>query len=459
MSCVINPESKISENAWIAPALIVIGISLRLLAAIPLASIPLVGDTSAYHEFAIQIRSGTEIDYWWPPGLSLYLIPFHVIFGTGRLVSILAMIPWYLLASIFLYRLTVRIGNRKAGQVALALFAFWPTLVFLSIIPSTHFPLAALLLVAVDLLFTIKDSSTAKTRHLVLLGLCLGAATLVRPSTFLLAITVPLMSPLLGKKSKPLLIAPIVALLVLAPWLIEARRSMGYWIPVNQHNARNLFLGNNQWTPLYKTWFFGSHFSDEKGVPSELSELEQEIQAYPQEERNAVYMKKVVDHILARPDLFLLRSFNRARCFFAFDTLTGTILIKEVGIPLAGGLGIIAIDAAFYFPVMLFAIPSLLFLGAKVDKRIAQIILAVVLGYTLPYWIAFSHPTYHLPVLPLFLILASVLVGFLLSGNWSIRGDLIPRMKSRAVILIYSIFLYIQLEWIFVMFSRIQPLP
>jgi hypothetical protein len=77
--------------------------------------------------------------------------------------------------------------------------------------------------------------------------------------------------------------------------------------------------------------------------------------------------------------------------------------------------------------------------------------------YAIPYWISFSHPTYHFPVVPLFGIPALIFVEKWLESR--LKGIPMPLLpfgrKKRSFLLASLIFFYIQIEWVSVMWSRI----
>ena len=89
----------------------------------------------------------------------------------------------------------------------------------------------------------------------------------------------------------------LAALLPIGAWLVHAHAMTGRFVPINSANTVNFFFGNNPYTPLYKTWWFGSHEPGEPGVPPEYTALEERIRAAPPEERERLYRDQALAHI------------------------------------------------------------------------------------------------------------------------------------------------------------------
>ena len=95
---------------------------------------------------------------------------------------------------------------------------------------------------------------------------------------------------------------------------------------------------------------------------------------------------------------------------------------------------------------------SFSFLAPSYDlqKKTTRLLIAFMLIYALPFLISFSHPTYHMPMVPLLLLPASVFVSGYLQGKVKIDGAALRKKWKFLVLLL--IFLAIQIEWIVQMF-------
>ncbi len=166
------------------------------------------------------------------------------------------MIPWYLAFSAVLFALVMRIGGRRAANIALWVFALYPTFIYHSVVPLTQLPVAACLLLVALLILVLRGRQSLSIPAGI--GAALGAAVLMRPSVVFLALGVPIFIMVRWRSVKGGLVALGVAAALVAPWLLKAKAMTGDFVFVNYATSRNLYVGNNEWTPLYKTWWFGS---------------------------------------------------------------------------------------------------------------------------------------------------------------------------------------------------------
>ncbi len=126
----------------------------------------------------------------------------------------------------------------------------------------------------------------------------------------------------------------------------------GRFVFINNANSQNIFYGNNPWTPLYRTWWYGSH-KEPGDMPPEFEAAMTQINHGDPRQRDALFVKTAMDHIKARPDLFLLRSVNRVRVFMGFDTFTSAQVARSN--KKLGAL-VLAIDAGLYLLVTMLAL-------------------------------------------------------------------------------------------------------
>jgi len=436
-----------------------IGIVLRIGLLAALADNPLFGDAGAYHSWALKILHEDSFDPFLPPGLPYYLAVCYWIFGESELVGKASMLVLWLVFSLVLFFYLRRLSSRKAANLALGFFTFYPTFVIQSVWPLTQLPVAVLLLCVIYSLDVIADK-----RRLVsaVIGLLLGFVALVRPSSILLAFLIPLWILYRYRAGgiKMVSVLIVAAFIPIACWLAKVHDMTGRWVFISYNNSMNLYLGNNEYTPLYKTWWFGSHGAGDVDVPEDFTRKLDSLRTQPRHLRDKLYYSLALNHICSRPDLFALRTLNRIRCFFAFDSATATNALKRFKVEKILGLGILGLDAFSYCMIML---PGLLFLFLFRDSYISSerltILVGIIFVYSAPYWIAFSHPTYHFPVVPLFAVAAAVFWVSVLEKPGAYEKVIRSLKSSLAFWLLILAFIYIQVEWIFVMYSRYSALP
>jgi hypothetical protein len=159
----------------------------------------------------------------------------------------------------------------------------------------------------------------------------------------------------------------------------------------------------------------------------------------PPLQSSAEFQRLAIGYIRDEPGVFVLRTLNRVRCFFGFDTFTSANLRSS------GSLGrrlfpiSIALEASLY---LLIAGPAFFWVAAA---RIAfwkqwttWLVGGAILLYAAPYWLSMSHPTYHYPIV--------VPMAFLALLAWrSSRTSGFSRIRGVLAVLALA---GIQAEWV-----------
>jgi len=447
-----------STTAWI----VILGLAVRLVYFFPIAHRPLASDAASYYRMAADLAQGRHFIPFWPPGLPLYLAMTFKVFGASESVARLAMLPIYLVLSYALYRLSLSLASEHAaGNLALLPLSFAPGMICASVEPTTELPSAMLLtLVAYGLtcVKTVQSRNELKRAEVstisLLLGIAIGCLVLLRPASLILLFFAPFYLAWRTKiRLSGLVVCLIPAVMVLA-WIGYVRHTTGQMVMINTANAKNLYYGNNSQTPLYRTWWQGSHHESESNLaPEALDPLAQQTK----------YSKLAREYIGQHPGLFLLRSLNRVCVFFAPDTYTGASAIEVYGASKPIGMSIIALDSAIYF---IAAIGSLFYLaslpGLKLscaasrqhvmgDRQIrACLLLGLVLLYACPYFIAFSHPRYHFPIEPLLMAASSAFTLPFIQGTPQVELGMV-RKRRFALVAAITLFLAVQVEFVVIL--------
>ncbi|MBA7583747.1 hypothetical protein ES708_25695 [subsurface metagenome] len=396
-----------------------------------------------------MLLRGEAFETFRAPGLSLWLAGWYSLFGAGQLAAMLSLPPFHLALGVAVYLYTAQKINPRAALIALAIVTFYPALVFHSVWPLTQVPLAAILVLALYLL-----DGEHGLPHILCAGLLLGLAVLIRPNSITLIPAFGLIF-LLNGNTRILPRTALLAAVALTPallWSAREYRQTGNVVFINYTNSMNFYLGNNRYTPLYKTWWFGSHGEGEREVPPDFSAELNRIDSLPLNTRNRIYLHLALAEITAHPLIFTVRTLSRIRSFFAFDSYTGTVAISRFGGGKPLGALLLALDMLFYLTIM--AASLFLYCGNGKELRdnpVALWVCVIVLAYAFPFWLAFSHPTYHLPIMPLLAVPASATLDKI-SGNPTIWADSIYRLKTNFKLLSALVILaLIQLEWVIIM--------
>jgi 4-amino-4-deoxy-L-arabinose transferase-like glycosyltransferase len=446
--------------------LIVGGLALRLMALAILAGTPLEGDARSYHETAIDLLSGLPYEPHWPPGVPALLLAGYRVFGVHELVGRALMLLVYLAFSAAVLALGRRLGGPRVANLALAVFAVTPIFVWSSVNPLTQLPTAALALGAVYFADRCRKGEGLAVSA-GFLGLCLSGLLLTRPSNIAVIVALPLYLAWKKARWQTLVIPVAVVSILTGAWCFKAYSMTGRFVFINNANSQNIFYGNNEYTPLYRTWWYGSH-KEPGDMPPEFDVLLHRLNEDPKT-RDALFVKTALDHIRARPDLFLLRTVNRVRVFMGFDTFTSAQVAKT---DKKLGALVLVLDAGLYLLVTVLAIllPAVVLSRAKGwaglmksagqtgdeaaaaawgedRKQMIYLLLVISFLYAVPYYLAFSHPTFHIPVTALVgMIGAMAGVAFLETGVGPIWKSVPPRARLWTVVALLA-YAAIQVEW------------
>lgn len=433
---------NLKRVSWQLLAL-VIGCSLliRVFALREVATTPLTSDSADYARMASYLLHGRQFVPYWPPGLSLYLTPF-VAMGWGNTALRASMLVWWLVFCYALVRLARDLElSDEIVVILLGVFSIAPALIHFSIEPMTQMPSATLLLLAVGA--AVRCWKRPDGREALLLGAALGGLSLVRASAIPLLIAFPALLFLRWKRLQDPLIAFALGGAMILIWVAKMHQLSGQWM-INNSNGANLYYGNNPWTPIYRSWYFGSHAklnTDEIKKFPEYETVMRNITHLPETQQEVAFEKRAVTYVLHRPDLFLLRTVNRVRCFWGFDIFTAANLRTGSAKARRWFPVVLGIDSLCYLAIAGFAFFWIAAAPGSLWARWETWLLgASVILYGLPYWVTMSHPTYHFPVMaPL------ALLGVL---AWKlVRSSGLGNIKRGWIAL--TVLILIQVEWVF----------
>lgn len=439
------------RTAWMT--IVGAALVLRLLLLWQLHDQPFQGDSLYYYQVATDIAEGNSYSSYWPPGLPLFEAAVIKVFGAGTTAIRLSMIVWFLLFCRLLYNLLNRMHSRIAANIGLIAVAVYPAFIYQSVEPLTQLPTATLLLAMFFGLYKsqyvhkFSVQTIPRTPNLSLywpwyIGLALGLVVLFRPSTGLFFLLVPTLIFFYSKKIIAPTIVTAIGIAIVSLWIWRVTENTGRFVPVNEANSRNFYLGNNAWTPHYRTWLYGSRWTYSPYNPEGFRIQIKEIEELPPEDRSSAFINAGLTEIKKRPGTFLWRSFNRLRVYFAFDTFAGSQVFARGGNSAIGYL-VLALDGILYIGIGLSWLAFLFGQGKReLEGSYMRLTLAFVVAYTLPYLISFSHPAYHLPIVPFMLLPGAVFLSTALKNRtFQWRGGW--KWKVSALI-----FLLVQVEWI-----------
>ncbi|MGA8594606.1 MAG: glycosyltransferase family 39 protein [Bryobacteraceae bacterium] len=435
--------------------LIGFGVLVRL---IPLALVGgkfLAHENPSYDVMAGQLLRNEHFYTYWPPGLPYYLAFFHALFGYGMLVARASILAVYVAFSFALYGLLKELASRRAGNLAVLAFAFYPSYIRYAFDPSTEYLTATCLLVIVYCTILILRKPSVWLA--AFLGISLGAVALVRANSLALAIIIPAYLVFRTRRWSLATASLVITSIMVSVWLWKVSNMAGRFVFINDSNEENIVFSNHPATPLYLTCRDCPTYG---ALPARFLELEHEIDYKPPLEQQRQLRQTTLRFILTRPDLFALRTLNRVRAYFRFPIHYADPLVRHsnTGRSMRQWLGgaITVLEAAFFWPIMAIAIISCFNLPSlRIESSALFTTLGVASVYALPCWLTWSEPRYAFPLIPLFAVFSFALLDALLTRPW--RQVFAPILNStsrkKAMLGTVSIFFGIQIEWIVLIVS------
>lgn len=387
-----------------------LGTAIRLVILFLVRSVPFTSDAQDYADAATRLLSGDHLVPYWPPGLPLYLAVW-LRSGAGEVGLRASMLLFWMILAWGLWRAARELDVTYWAWLLLLAVAVMPASIHLSIETLTQQPVAACFLLALGC--GVASVRRGLWRDIALLGVALGWMALIRPSSIPVLFAVPVICCAAALRRRrewwPRFgVSLALASVMVVCWMVRAHAISGAWI-INSSNGLNFYDGNNPWTPLYKTWYFGSHAKlgskEIKSYP-EFEAILERVERLPAVQASAEFQRLATEEIRLHPIIFLLRTTNRIRCFFGFPTFTALNLRSSGNLGKRLFFPCMAVEACVYLAL----IGTALFWIAAAPSHFWEdwvpglLAIAIVL-YAVPYWLSMSHPSYNFPVvLPIALL-------------------------------------------------------
>ncbi|XXT19480.1 glycosyltransferase family 39 protein [Sorangium sp. So ce429] len=413
-----------------------------------------MSDAAAYAQEALGLlrERPPSNAFYWPPGNPIVLAFTYAVLGheitSARVVTLLAGTISAVVAALVANRL---FQDRRAAIATGFLAALYMPSVMLSAQPySQHLAGLSLLLFAY---WGLRAFSEGRLELYAGAGFAYGLGCLTRPSmlSVLPVLAVLAANHVLGANDharKPsrraalgLAIFAVAAGVCIGPVMAHNHAHQA-GMAISTNNERNFFLGNNPYTPNYKT---------SQLAQRAITDLDTEVQQYlkhfyQQPNPRAAMMSEALRFIRERPMITLYRTWNRAMSFWGFDYLASRLIQAHASVGHLGLLGLLAVEAGSYLLVMALALIGLCCFADQMSRNWVRWLLALVVAYEVPYMIAFSGGTFHFPVMGLILPFAGgALAELLASGR---RSRAWARLRaSRFAWCALAVLLLIQIEY------------
>ncbi len=261
------PGGHFRDALWLSALGLVLRLALVLWAK---DRFPPADDGSFYHVVAQRIAQGAGYTWLWPDGAVTYAAHYPVgypaflglayaLFGSRPVVAMLANAVLGTLAVFAAQRALAARGTRHQALLGGLLLALHPGLVCYTPALMTEGVSAELLVIAAWLALRAGTGRGALAR-LVVLGLCAGALTLVRPQLLILApvfgfFALPAEQSRYRQRVLRALLVCGVAVALCLPWTLRNCARMDRCVFVSANGGWNLLIGaapeaNGAWIPI-----------------------------------------------------------------------------------------------------------------------------------------------------------------------------------------------------------------
>ncbi len=447
----VERGSRLRPTYWLAVGAVAFAVRAAVVFA-ALGAMPLVSDALSYSKMAERLLGSFpgEEAYYWPPGTAYWLLLFFRVFAPGAVVARLATITMSVASVLLVTGLCERILRRpRAARWVGWIAALYPPSVMMAGQPASQHLVTLCLIVLAGALI----AGTERRRFALwaVAGAALGGASLTRPSTLfvtpLLLLPAAVFALRRGRAARrgALLLGAAggcacLAAVVLPVMGHNASHDGGLCISVN--SERNFFLGNNRYTPDYKT----SHLAQRKA-----ERLDDETRAYvlrytekcDRPARRAM-VAEALDYIRNHKLRTLWRTLNRARAYWGFDYLASRQIQLHYQLGTGGLVGLLVLEAGGYALLMLLVLAGLIGDWSYFTRPGRWLLLLVVLAYEVPYALAFSCGTYHFPVVWLLMPFAGAALA---RAEGRARRLLLEGPKRRRLRVAVLLFALIQVEY------------
>lgn len=361
------------------------------------------GDATAYDSLAIGLIEGKGYgggtNSYWPPGQSFFLATIYTVFGYNPQIACIFQVFISSLTCIIIYYIGKTVINKKIGIIAGLIAALYPAFIIFS--GSLHTETLFIFLLSLSILYLLKIHEQTSIKNLLIVGVSLGLATLIRPIIVGFIPFILLWMLLSSKERKKNLMRFmaifVIMMVVVSPWTIRNYNVHHGFVLVSTNGGVNFWIGNNpdatgrmlekeNQTMLWTIW---NMTNDEV-------------------ERDKLFYEKGFEFIKENPSKFLVLGAKKFAHFWGFILPFFTCYLYGYFInPTSGWLFMLLAPLTVlpYAIVLPFAIFGIIFYQ-KWDRK-ASLLFLLMFYYVVIHSIILSSTRYHLPLVPFLIIFAA----------------------------------------------------
>jgi len=340
------------------------------------------------HGFGSPFHGNTGLTAWLAPVYPYILAGVFRVFGTYTHASGIAILTFNslcaALTAIPVYYIAERTLGARLARWSAWLWALLPVFYWTAVRWAWETSFSTLLLMCV-LLLTLKLEQS-DWRAWFAWGLLWGVIALTNPSLLSMAPFALLWGIVRARKPRYGILAIVVAVVTIAPWLARNRQTFGEWVFVRANFGAELSMGNSeQARGIWMGWTDPPLNDNELARYRRLGELKYVAQR----------KKEAIAFIRQRPEFFLNLSVRRFLLFW-------------VGVPEDFSEDMTPRDVLPQWPQVALATLAFLGLAGLLGRRRVEawFFAPALLVYPALYYITFPDARYRHPIEPLMLMLA-----------------------------------------------------
>ncbi|MBW8000884.1 MAG: tetratricopeptide repeat protein [Planctomycetes bacterium] len=395
--------------------------------------IPLI-DAANYDDIARRFAGGEGMDsgfFWQPFFYQIFLSIVYMLSGSSILAAKILQVIVGSFTAVLTYKLGEKIFDRRIGIISGVVMVFYgPALFFESELLAVGW--AAFWMVVVLLLFLKLESKPASIWYYILTGICIGLAIITRPTFVPFLFFAVVWLALKFRKNLSILTIRIAAiaggiLIITVPVGVVCHHVMGDFRILPSSGGVNLYIGNNPDYCRTVTARPGDEWIDIVEMPAR--------EGLTKDKHDAFFKQQVVDYAADEPFAFISGMVGKAVEFFSSREIPRNVDVYVAGkwssllrllLWKAGGFG-------FPFGIIL----PLAIIGLIYRYRLipGPVLLSLIL-YPLSIILVFVSGRYRMPMVPVFVTLASAgfvsLCQFLKGKDWK-------KVSAIALIILLSV--------------------
>jgi 4-amino-4-deoxy-L-arabinose transferase-like glycosyltransferase len=373
-------------------------------------------DEIEYIELAQNLAVHNEFSYkgqltsFRPPGFAFILSLTFRLFGEASLIPARLVNILFSLATVgVIYRLGKDGWGERVGLIAAAIFAFYPTLIGYTNILLTE--TSCIFFVALFCWTLLRCLQQPHWGWAVASGVALGMSALIRDTLFYAG---PVVINFLAfyawrvRRFHFKYVGVLAAgfLLAILPWCVRNSLLNGRPTLISSVGGVTFYVCNNEKAPLIRSssLFFEKPIGKEEHYYYET--LLPELNGLSETEKHEMATRKAFEYIVANPGPTFIRMLGRLVDFWGQERL----VINHV---LSGYYGAVSPAVLLMIIAVVFAGYSLTIFGACFNCFFAKWRALEVIGllfiayYTVMHLLVFAHPRYHMPLLPIIVVMAA----------------------------------------------------